>query len=257
MAIGLVGLLLLLSIAWRVSGDTRRDPSAEPVAEPSFLGTQEIRASNLTRFTKWLDVLDRWRREQSEATAICDDDSEGACVPKDWARLVQELKGAGLRTSVQRVNEAINRYPFVASTQNWGKQYWETPFEFVRHGGQCQDYAIAKFMLLRELGVANEKLRFVIVQDLRDGDMHAVSVAYVDDDVMLMDNLLAQAESTTRVTWYMPYYSINETNWWRHLPAEEQISRAGDIARGRIAVSDAPGFVSEDEFNAINSCARR
>jgi len=131
---------------------------------------------------------------------------------------VQELKGAGLRTSVQRVNEAINRYSFVASTQNWGKEYWETPFEFVRHGGQCQDYAITKFLLLRALGVPDDAMRLVVLRDMRRQVDHAVLVVTVAGQSLMLDNLAPRIVSAASNPDYRAYYSINESGWWLHLP---------------------------------------
>ena len=249
-------VLLILSFVWRVSDNVPRQVLPPTVAEPSFFGTEEIRSSNIAPFTKWLGVLDRWKREQSATIGICEKNIDVTCVPQDWAKLVRELKGAALETSVQRVNEAINRYPFIESFRNWGGEHWETPFEFIRRGGQCQDYAIAKFMLLRAIGIANDALRFVVLNDLRGRRDHAVAVAYADGDILLMDNLLTRVVSTSLVTWYKPYYSINETYWWRHVMAGDHISGIGDIARGRIAVGDAPASTSGNALNARISCTR-
>ncbi|MDE2229418.1 MAG: transglutaminase-like cysteine peptidase [Alphaproteobacteria bacterium] len=54
-----------------------------------------------------------------------------------------------------------------------------TPFEFLRRDGQCQDYAITKFLLLRELGVSNNAMPLVVLRDIRRQVDHAVLVVTV------------------------------------------------------------------------------
>src|SRR5436309_645079 len=58
--------------------------------------------------------------------------------------------------------------------------YWETPFEFIRKNGQCQDYATTKFLLLRAAGVPNDAMRLVVVHDIERDLDHAVLVVYVE-----------------------------------------------------------------------------
>jgi predicted transglutaminase-like cysteine proteinase len=94
--------------------------------------------------------------------------------------------------------------------------YWESPFEFLRHGGQCQDYAIAKYLLLRAAGVPAEQMRMVVLRDAAIDLDHAVLVVYVNGEPMLLDNLRGNIVPARSVSYYHPYYSINENGWWTH-----------------------------------------
>ncbi|WP_350563201.1 transglutaminase-like cysteine peptidase, partial [Psychrobacter sp. CAL346-MNA-CIBAN-0220] len=43
--------------------------------------------------------------------------------------------------------------------------YWATPLETLGRGlGDCEDYAIAKYISLRALGVSDDKLRLIYVK---------------------------------------------------------------------------------------------
>ncbi len=149
----------------------------------------------------------------------CADGVWKACEPQEWARLVRELRGLPLRDQVERVNAAFNRHPYVSSFKNWGEiSHWETPFEFLHKNGQCQDYAIAKFMMLRALGVPNEKLRMVVLHDTVLRLDHAVVVAYVGGEALMLDNQISRVVPVSQVHHYRPYYSTNETGWWLHVP---------------------------------------
>jgi predicted transglutaminase-like cysteine proteinase len=147
------------------------------------------------------------------------------CEPREWRRLVGLLSPLDLRAKLTAVNSLVNRYPYTPSAANWQEpNHWETPFEFLAKSGQCQDYAIAKFMLLRAAGVPNELLRVVVLRDRRLGLDHAVTVAYVEGEALMLDNRIPDVVPAASVLHYQPYYSINETGWWLHDPNSLQIA---------------------------------
>ncbi len=202
-----------------MSPDVLSAPSPARSTHPAIFNSREIHSINVAQFSNWTDMMGRWERDQ-RAAADCATGSAGAadCAPREWRDLVQELKGLPLRTMLQRVNSALNRHPYITSVENWGvANHWETPYEFLRRSGQCQDYAIAKFMLLRALGVPNDDLRIVVLRDVERQLDHAVVVAYVDGEALMLDSLRETVVPVAEATAYRPYYSINETGWWLHL----------------------------------------
>jgi predicted transglutaminase-like cysteine proteinase len=193
--------------------------TASAAASPRLFESREIHSSNLAQFKQWREVLARWQQQRASAVAPCADGVWKACEPQEWARLVRELRGLPLRDQVERVNAAFNRHPYVSSFKNWGEvSHWETPFEFLHKNGQCQDYAIAKFMMLRALGVPNEKLRMVVLHDTVLRLDHAVVVAYVGGEALMLDNQISRVVPVSQIHHYRPYYSTNETGWWLHVP---------------------------------------
>ena len=193
--------------------------SAAAAGSPRLFESREIHSSNLAQFKQWRDVMARWQQQRASAVAPCADGVWKACEPKEWARHVRELRGLPLREEVERVNAAFNRYPYVSSFQNWGEvSHWETPFEFLHKNGQCQDYAIAKFMMLRALGVPNENLRLVVLHDTVRSLEHAVAVVSIGGDALMLDNQISRVVPVSQVHHYRPYYSTNETGWWLHVP---------------------------------------
>ncbi len=193
--------------------------SAAAAGSPRLFESREIHSSNLAQFKQWRDVMARWQQQRASAVTTCADGVWKACEPQEWARLVRELRGLPLRDQVERVNAAFNRHPYVSSFKNWGEvSHWETPFEFLHKNGQCQDYAIAKFMMLRALGVPNEKLRMVVLHDTVLRLDHAVVVAYVGGEALMLDNQISRVVPVSQIHHYRPYYSTNETGWWLHVP---------------------------------------
>ena len=100
---------------------------------------------------------------------------------------------------------------------NWAMQdYWETPLEFLLQSGDCEDYAIAKYMLLRASGIAAEDMRIVVLQDTNSGEMHAVLVVSDNGEALVLDNFQREVIASRRIFHYRPIYAVNEERWWRH-----------------------------------------
>lgn len=211
----------LLIAAMLLASQPGAVPAGEIAALPPLFGKHEIHYSNLDQFARWTDLLARWKaeREDSAESCIAADSLASPCAPPEWTDLVERLRGLPLRRQLEAVNDAINAHPYVSAVQNWGDPaHWETPFEFMRKNGQCQDYAIAKFLLLRELGVPNDRMRLVVLRDVRRQFDHAVLVVSVDGQELLLDNLIDGIVPASAAADYRAYYSINETGWWLSLP---------------------------------------
>ena len=182
-----------------------------PAPRSGLFGTEEVYSSDNAAFTKWNGMLARYRAQLAE-TESCDD-----CAATEWRELLARMTGLPFSAKLEAVNTAINRHPYVTSMRNWGEtNHWETPLEFLRKGGQCQDYAIAKYLALRAAGVPADRLRLVVLRDMRLEIDHAVTVAYGEGEAWVLDNqsaVLAPAESLLH---YQPYYSISEQGWWLH-----------------------------------------
>ncbi len=193
---------------------------AQPIEASELFGLQEIYSSNLTAFTKWDGVVARVEHERAEGAASCNAEPAGeTCVAARWASFVAELKRLPLRERVARVNSVLNRVPYVTAQANWrDPNHWETPYEFLTRGGQCQDYAIAKFMALEQSGVPQEALRLAVVRDTARGLDHAVTIVYVDGAALVLDNQNEAVVPASPHGRYRPYYSINRAGWWYPVP---------------------------------------
>lgn len=204
-------------------------PSAHAGARqsPALFGTREIYSPDIAAFGKWTGVLARFRLEQAVAQRGCN--GEAACV--EWREILGALDGLDLRAKLDLVNAAVNRHPYVASQSNWGESnHWETPFEFLRKGGQCQDYAITKYLLLRAAGIPAAQLRVLVLRDTVLGLDHAVTVAYLDGEAFLLDNQIGTVVPVDSVHHYQPYYSINEAGWWLHVGPNARYASAAEGA---------------------------
>ncbi len=169
--------------------------------DAGLFGTSEIFSANSAAFTKWHGVAAR------SAGESCADLRRGdPCPARWWQDFVAALARLPLRQRVERANEVLNRVPYVSAEANWGdRDHWETPFEFLARGGQCEDYAIAKYMALAASGVPENSLRLVVVRDTYRSLDHAVAVVMVDGEPLVLDNQIKTVMSAESPGRYVPY----------------------------------------------------
>jgi predicted transglutaminase-like cysteine proteinase len=124
--------------------------------------------------------------------ALCDGDGE-RCVseaaPK-FLRIVDSGRQRDGRTRLAEINRAINlAIRPMDDLAQWGKvDVWSSPLVTFNTGaGDCEDYAIAKYVARQMAGIPAEDLRIVVVLDL-DGEGHAVASARLDGHWLILDN---------------------------------------------------------------------
>ncbi len=189
------------------------------VALQSYFINNEVKADNIDMFPKWMDMIARYNAESHPLDSICGQERYSTCKLKEWKDFVEGLRGQRRLDQMDQINRFVNRYPYIEDIVNWGvEDYWATVYEFQRKSGDCEDYAIAKFMSLRALGVPNDDMRIEVVQDLNlGGILHAILIVFVGDQVYVLDNQIKQVILAVDIYHYKPIYSINEAHWWRHI----------------------------------------
>lgn len=106
------------------------------------------------------------------ASAVPQAYSPGELRLRAWRILLDELQGVAPQEQVRRVNEFFNAgVRYATDQQAWGvEDYWATPEELLRSGqGDCEDFALAKYVSLRELGVPEHQLHLAYVLHRPEG----------------------------------------------------------------------------------------
>jgi len=197
----------------------RPSPAVTPVnlPHPSYFGSTEVENSRIDAFTKWTGMLARYHADEIKDAVKCSPTPVFPCFHADWLKLLAALKDKPVKQQLDTINRTMNRSPYVTDPVNWGvPDYWATPDQFFRKDGDCEDYAIAKYLSLRQLGFAADRLRIVVLQDLNLGVPHAVLIVFVKGRAMLLDNQISDVIPASAVHHYRPIYSINEKAWWFH-----------------------------------------
>ncbi|MEO5336676.1 MAG: transglutaminase-like cysteine peptidase [Magnetospirillum sp. WYHS-4] len=219
-----VAFFMALLAAVPVPGRAGPADAAPPLPSapaPSFFNTVETRSSDLSAFNKWTGMLERFTKEAAEAQkGGCESKKFTKCHYDDWSAFLRGQLDQDRQTQMIEVNRFMNKAKYTEDEPNWGqKDFWSTPGEFFSKYGDCEDYAIAKFISLLKLGFKPDQLRVVAVQDLNLKIGHAVLVVFLDGKTWLLDNQIPQAVEAKTVRHYQPIFSINTQAWWRHRPA--------------------------------------
>ncbi len=177
-------------------------------------GTREIRSGDLTAFKKWTGVMARFRKQRRLETEPC---TGGACPLQHWRNFLASIEGRDARYQINAVHRYANAVRYIPDRRNHGiADRWSTPAEFLGRGGDCEDYAITKYLSLKALGFDANAMRIVVLKDMSLGIAHAVLVVEHQGERLLLDNQLRIVVATDKIRHYRARYSINESHWWLH-----------------------------------------
>jgi predicted transglutaminase-like cysteine proteinase len=187
---------------------------------PKLFGTREINSHNLKAFPKWRGMLKRYFKTDQIPDGTCNARTFNKCHLEKWQTFLDStryLSTTSRRQQIGRVNRYLNSIRYITDMRNWNKEdYWATPQQFFIHDGDCEDYAISKYMSLRALGYTVEELRIVVVEDLNLNVGHAILVVYLGGEGYILDNQIRRVVERSTIRHYKPYYSMNEDSWWLH-----------------------------------------
>lgn len=135
-----------------------------------------------------------------------------------WQQLITQLQLAPEHTKLEKVNAFFNRVRFIDDSQHWQQaDYWATPVEFlISNGGDCEDFSIAKYFTLRELGVPDSKMSIAYVKAVEYNQAHMVLTYYSSPSAMplVLDNLVGEIKPANQRPDLIHVYSFNGDNLW-------------------------------------------
>ena len=123
--------------------------------------------------------------------------------------------GLAERSAIEKlaaVNHYVNaRVSFVDDSRQYGvADLWTSAADTLRRGrGDCEDYAIAKYVALSESGFPRDDLRLVLARDRAVRQDHAVLAARLDGHWLILDSRRADLMNDSQVTSLTPLYAIN------------------------------------------------
>lgn len=137
---------------------------------------------------------------------------------KEMRDLINQARDLGPEAKLELVNRFWNKIPYRSDSEVYGvSEHWAKPGEFARNGGDCEDFALAKYATLRHCGIPANKMRVLAVEDAKSGEHHAILAVYLGGRVHILDNAgtrtMSEAELASR---YLPLASANEKESWKH-----------------------------------------
>ena len=137
---------------------------------------------------------------------------------QDWISSIMQDKPYKHELDIlNSVNSFVNKVKYVKDSERWQKSdYWATPAQFFDKGGDCEDYVIAKFAMLKKIGFSSNNMRLVVLKNMQRNLIHSILVVKLNGKDYVLDNDHKYILTTNEINHYKPIYSINEKSWWRH-----------------------------------------
>jgi len=195
--------------------DPKTPNSGEPgsaSAEP--FGLIALHAPEGELWRKWRGVQHEIRME-SELLALCRA-SPGDCPSapaRRFVAIIETGKARQGRARLGEINRAINLS--IRPMSDWAQygvaDLWSSPLATLAAGaGDCEDYAIAKYVALREAGLDNEDLRLLVVRDTNLHRNHAVVAARLDGHWLVLDSRWLMLLEDLQLKQYAPLFEIDD-----------------------------------------------
>jgi predicted transglutaminase-like cysteine proteinase len=185
--------------------------SAPLTEEPFGLSTAKVTTGALLQ--KWRDVEHEVDDEQ-KVLRICEE-NRASCQSQtalQFLAIVDSARTLQGRARLGEINRAINLKikPMSDLALYGADDVWSPPLATLAIGaGDCEDYAIAKFVALQEAGVSADDLRIVILRDDIRKEDHAVVAARLDGSWLMLDNRHMLMVEDQRVRDYHPEFLID------------------------------------------------
>ncbi|QUS42152.1 hypothetical protein RPMA_27530 [Tardiphaga alba] len=239
---GFAAMAASAAVAGTVNADRAIDV-VERAAEPFGLATTVQPDGELAM--KWRGV-ERERDDDLLAIELCRETAE-RCSPEaaKFLGIVADAQAREGRARLGEVNRALNLAvrPGDDLALYGDIDVWRSPLGLLAMGaGDCEDYAIAKFVALRAAGVAAEDLRIVILRDVLRNEDHAVATARLDGRWFVLDNRRMAMVEDVQMRNVKPMFVMDQ-NGVRQYPeapllASTMPAAAGETASARLASSD-------------------
>jgi predicted transglutaminase-like cysteine proteinase len=157
-----------------------------------------------------------------------------------WRKLMVDAHALPDLEKLNKVNTFFNRrILFDSDLVVWQQEdYWATPLELMgRATGDCEDFAIAKYMTLLMLGIDNQHLRLVYVR----AKTGATSVAHMvlgyypqpTEEPLILDNLISSVRLASQRTDLAPVFSFNSEGLWAGTATTSSADPTARLSRWR------------------------
>jgi predicted transglutaminase-like cysteine proteinase len=129
-----------------------------------------------------------------------------------WAEARRAVGAAAPRARLGLVNAIVNAVPYRTDLENYGvADRWSTPLELFSRGGDCECFAIAKYLLLRDAGgLAPVAMRLAALAATPTREAHAVLAVWVGRDFAILDNRRDTVLPSAGAGPERPLFSLNE-----------------------------------------------
>jgi predicted transglutaminase-like cysteine proteinase len=227
------------------------DVAAAPRPAGQPFGRQEAAPVTGSLQALWQSAASRLPTEYG-ILARCRADST-QCPPAA-TRLLAVISRAAQReglTRIAEINRAINLdvRPVSDVAQYGASPIWPTPLmTFAINAGDCKDYALAKYVALRELGFSADDLRIVVGYIRASGEYHAITTIRYAGRWLILDNRTSEIRLDGDIADYEPLFVIDGQRVRHMMPS--RVPQDVNVDR-RLASAKWTLFAWSESFAAL------
>ena len=172
----------------------------------------------------------------------------GVASVNAWRDLLTETSNQPDTAKLRRVNDFFNRrIHFGDDSDIWGKRdYWATPLETLgRAQGDCEDFAIAKYVTLKLLGIPSDKMRLTYVKARIGGPQSSLVQAHMvlsyypapNDEPLVLDNLISDIRPASRRADLTTIFGFNAEGLWVGVVAPRAASPSQRLSKWQAVLT--------------------
>jgi predicted transglutaminase-like cysteine proteinase len=183
-----------------------------PATEPFVLSATNVPTGEMS--AKWSELQSRISADEKMLEACRSDESTCSQAERRFLSIVQLARKHEGHARLGWLNRAVNASVKPASdwVQYGDADYWASPLQTLGSGtGDCEDYAIVKYVALRAVGVDPDNLRLVIVQDDKRQMQHAVLAVRYEQQWLILDNLTMAIITPEDARNYHALFTLNSS----------------------------------------------
>jgi predicted transglutaminase-like cysteine proteinase len=192
--------------------DVGSEPSAAPASGDEPFGLFTFRAPDGALWRKWRG-LEADIAKETLVLEGCRANAENCpSYAAQFLRLVKAVTSKSGRAQLEEANQGVNTaIRYVSDLAQFGElDRWSAPLaSFATAKGDCEDYAIAKYVALQEAGFPESEMRLLLVRDRTVRLDHAVLAARLDGRWLILDNRWSEPREDNGSLNFTPLFAIN------------------------------------------------
>ena len=169
-------------------------------------------------WTKWRKVADEIRVAEPALLRCLADTKQCSPAAARFGAIVDDARKQNGHARLDLVNQRVNNaIQYKSDMTQWGvADVWSPPLASSDGGsfdtgfGDCEDFAIAKYVALRAAGVPASRLRVLLVHDNIARMDHAVLAAQDGGHWYILDNRWASAVEDSEVRQFTPLFALDD-----------------------------------------------
>ncbi len=161
---------------------------------------------------KWVELQSRILSEEETLRACYSGDGNCPAAARLFLHIIELGRQRQGRARLGEINRAVNLS--IKPMSDWAQygvaDFWSAPLATLSVGaGDCEDYAIVKYVALRESGIVLDDLRLVIVYDIKRETDHAVVAVRHDQEWLILDNRTLIMVNAEEARHYDPLFVLD------------------------------------------------